>query len=373
MLSLRFAAFSYTIMATFYSLQVQDIRVETDDAVSIAFHVPDSLKENFRFTQGQYITLRTELKGEDVRRSYSICSAPMDDELRVAVKRVEGGLFSTYANRELQVGDTLDVMEPNGRFYTELDSQNSKNYVAFAAGSGITPIMSIMRTVLETEPGSEFTLFYGNKNVSSIIFREQIEDLKNVYTNRLRVFHVLSREHPGAELFYGRIDGEKCTDYFRYLVKANEVDEFFLCGPEPMIHAVTGVLEGLDVPQEKVHYELFTSPAQLEGVQHATAKAGSVSEDVENANITVVLDSERSSFELSTEGETILDAAMEKGLDVPFACKGAVCMTCRAKLLEGEARMDKNYALTDQEVEQGYILTCQAHPTSSSVVVSFDD
>lgn len=362
-------------MARFHELEVKDVREETSDTVSVAFNVPEELSDAFSFIQGQYITLRAEINGEDVRRSYSICSAPKEGELRVAIKKVDGGKFSTYANEELKAGDVLKVMTPQGRFHTELDQNNTKHYVAFAAGSGITPVMSIMKSVLTEEPKSNFTLFYGNKNTGSIIFKEDIEDLKNAYVDRLSVYHVLSRENPGADLFYGRIDEEKCGRFCQMLFDPAGVDEYFLCGPEAMIKLVTNELEAQKVDKKKIHYELFTSPDQPNAAQHATSrkKWKSTGEKVDSAEVKVIVDGEESIINIASDGDSILDAALKAGVDVPFACKGAVCMTCRGKILEGDAEMEKNYALLDEEVEQGYILTCQSHPRSKNVTVSFDE
>lgn len=358
-------------MAKFHTLSVSDIRKETSDTVSVAFDVPEQLKDQYAFIQGQYLTLKTDIDGEEVRRSYSICVSPLDGELRVAVKKVSGGRFSTYANEQLKVGDALEVMPPTGRFYTEVDADQTKKYVAFAAGSGITPIMAIMRTVLETESNSEFTLFYGNKHSGTIIFKEQIEDLKDRYTDRLSVYHILSKEQTGSDLFYGRVDQEKCDVFCSKLFHPLTIDEYFLCGPEPMIRLVSKHLEDAGVKKERIHFELFTSPAQLEGAKKAAAHEAE--KDVDHAMVTLQIDGDKTTYELHDKSKTILDSALEAGLDVPFACKGAVCMTCRAKLISGEARMDMNYALTDDEVKQGFILTCQSHPTTQEVEVSFDE
>ncbi len=361
-------------MAKFHKLTVKNIRPETDECVSIAFHVPEELKPEFEFTQGQYVTLRTDINGEDIRRSYSICAAPHEGELRVAVKKVPQGKFSTFANEVLAEGDEMQVMTPQGRFFTELKENQQKHYVAFAAGSGITPVMSIMKSVLKVEPQSNFTLFYGNKDAQHIIFKEQIEDLKNVHMQRVRVHHVLSRENPGADLFHGRIDEEKCNSFCNLLLNPQNIDEVFLCGPEPMIKAASNVLEDKGVPTVNIHYELFTSPNQPSAKQHATAKKGAeVKGSVEEGRVKVILDGEETNITVGTDGDNILDAALKAGTDVPFACKGAVCMTCKAKVLKGDVKMDKNYALLDEEVNQGYVLTCQAHPTTDEVVVSFDD
>lgn len=361
-------------MAKFHTLTVKDLRQETDECVSISFDVPAGLQSQFDYIQGQYVTLRTEINGEDVRRSYSICSAPHEGELRVAVKKVPGGRFSTYANEVLKKGDELSVMTPQGRFYTELNADHEKNYVAFAAGSGITPVMSIIKSVLKIEPKSSFTLFYGNKDAQHIIFKEEIDDLKNMHMQRLRVHHVLSRENPGSDLFYGRIDEERCNSFCNLLINPHAVDEVFLCGPEPMIKAASNTMEAHGVSIDKIHYELFTSPNQPSAKQHSTAKAGAQTDaDVDESRVKVILDGEETSFTVGTKGDNILDAALKAGTDAPFACKGAVCMTCKAKVLKGDVKMDKNYALLDEEVNQGYVLTCQSHPTSDEVVVSFDD
>ena len=358
-------------MSQFNSLKVIDVKRETADTVSIAFDVPDKLKESYQFVQGQYLTLRQQINGEDVRRSYSLCTSPVDGELRVAVKKITNGLFSTYANEELKVGDELEVMPPAGKFYTELRPNQSKHYVAFAAGSGITPIMSIMKTVLAVEPQSKFTLFYGNKNSQSIIFKEEIEDLKNIYTNRLSVFHVLSRETQGLDLFYGRMDQEKCEAIFAKMPDLLKADEYFMCGPGEMIEILNHHLLQNNVDKGSIHFELFTSPGSKNGELNKSTTDSNV-ENVES-EITIVIDGDESTFSLQTKGTNILDAALEAGVDAPFACKGAVCCTCRAKVLEGEVKMDLNYSLEEEEVADGYVLTCQAHPITDKVTVSFDD
>jgi ring-1,2-phenylacetyl-CoA epoxidase subunit PaaE len=359
-------------MAKFHSLRVSDVRRETEDSVSIAFEVPQDLKNDYVYTPGQYLTIKALINGEEVRRSYSICAAPHEGELRVAIKKVDGGKFSTYANEVLKANTQMEVMTPMGNFVVSDVGESKPVFVAFAAGSGITPVMSIMKTVLKENANAEFVLFYGNKSSNSIIFKEEIEDLKNSYTQRLSVHHVLSREFPGADLFYGRIDQEKCEKFCNLLLNPSRVNRFLLCGPEAMIREVSKGLENVGVHPDKVMFELFTTPAQLEGQRNVIAESKSTKK-VENAEIKLIIDGEQSTFELSTDGVNILDSALQAGLDVPFACKGAVCMTCRAKVLEGEAVMDKNFALTDKEVEQGYVLTCQAHPVSQMLTVSFDD
>jgi len=318
-------------MAKFHSLKVSDIRQETADCVSVAFKVPENLRADFEFQAGQYLTLRTDINEEDIRRSYSICSSPLENELRVAIKKVEGGRFSTYANEKLQIGDSLQVMTPMGKFTTPIDTKNEKRYVAFAAGSGITPIMSIMKSVLQTEPKSHFTLYYSNRNFDSIIFREAIIELKNVYFEQLSVQHILSREHQGSPLFYGRIDKEKCSSICNLLLDLSTVDEFFICGPEEMIFAVKDTLTEEGVDKNKIHFELFTSPL---GKINQVKKT--VSRPALDSKITIQLDGNTFDIALNSDGENILDTALKNGADLPFACKGGVCATCKAKIEKGK-------------------------------------
>jgi ring-1,2-phenylacetyl-CoA epoxidase subunit PaaE len=353
----------------FEQLRVKEVRKETDDCVSIAFEVPASLQEQFQFIQGQHLTLRTTINGEEIRRSYSICSSPLDNELRVAVKKVAQGIFSSYANDHLKKGDSLDVMPPMGKFYTPLKEDQKKNYVGFAAGSGITPLLSIIKTTLVTEPTSSFTLVYGNRNRPSIIFREALEALKNKYMGRFRLIHILSREQTDTILNAGRIDASKCYTLFEKTIDVSQTDEFFLCGPEEMIFAVKNVLEEKGVDKKKIHFELFTTPGQ----EQRNKTVQTIHTDNEpKSRITVKLDGISFDFDLAKNGAAILDAALKQGADLPYACKGGVCCTCRAKLVEGEVEMDVNYGLEPEEIEQGFILTCQSHPRSEKVVVDFD-
>lgn len=356
--------------ARFHSLRVQDITIETPDCVSVAFEVPENLKSDYNFIPGQYLTLEHEIGGEKVRRSYSLCSSPLDGELRVAIKKVEGGKFSTWANTDLKVGADLQVMMPEGNFHTTIVEGQKKNYVAFAAGSGITPIYSIIKSVLEVESESTFTLFYGNQTSNTVIFKNNIEGLKNQYMNRLEVHHILSREDQGSDLLKGRIDGFKCESFAKQFFDPSSIDEYFICGPEAMINSVNETLKTIGANAKNVHFELFTSPLQSAPVKAKTSDAKS--NKVLN-QVTVILDGEETHFDLAKGGFSILDAALDAGADVPYACKGAVCCTCRAKVVEGTAEMDMNYALEEEEVEEGYILTCQSHPTSKKVVVSFDE
>ncbi len=356
-------------MIHFHSLQVQKIQRETDDCVSITFNVPEELKDIFQFQQGQSLTIRTIMNGEELRRNYSICSSPFDNELKVAVKKVDGGVFSTYANEDLKAGDQIDVMPPVGKFYTELDSAQKKNYVAFAAGSGITPMLSIIKTTLLTEPQSSFTLVYGNRNKASIIFKEELEALKDKFITRFRVYHILSREKTDADINYGRIDQSKCELLFSKLIDLEKSDEFFLCGPEEMIFSVRDFLLKNDILKNKIHFELFTIPGQKKSVK---IEKQETKDEGPKARVSVKLDGIMFDFDLSYKGQSILDAALNEGADLPFACKGGVCCTCKAKLLQGVVVMDVNWGLEQDEIDKGFILTCQSHPTTEKVVVDFD-
>ncbi len=294
----------------------------------------------------------------------------MENEWKVAIKRVEGGLFSSFANKDLKKGDVLDVMQPVGKFHVELNPSNKKNYLALAAGSGITPIISIIKTTLQTEPGSSFTLVYGNKSRSSIIFFEELEGLKNKYLQRFNFINILSRERTDATLNFGKINTDKLNELSK-LIDYTSMDESFICGPEEMIFCVKDFLEAKGIDKKKIHFELFTTPGQVKkpvvGSQEAKTDNGPKSK------ITIKLDGRSFDFDLSLTSDTsILDAALKEGADLPFACKGGVCCTCKARLLEGEVAMDVHWGLEDEEVEQGYILTCQSHPKTEKVVVDFD-
>lgn len=353
----------------FEKLSVKQIRKETEDCVSILLDVPDQHKEQFRYQPGQHLTMRTFVNGGEVRRSYSLCSSPLENVWRIAVKKLSGGLFSSFANEVLKPGDILDVMPPMGKFLIELNADNKKEYVAIAAGSGITPIISIIKTVLVLEPQSIFTLVYGNRNRHSIIFKEELEALKNIYMNRFKLVYVLSREKTDALINYGRIDAVKCEQLFNKVVNIN-ADEFFVCGPEEVIFSVTNFLQQKGVNKKKVHFELFTTPETT----HINVKRKSIVETaLAKSKITIKIDGRSFDFELPFESNnSILDAALNQGADLPFACKGGVCTTCKAKLLEGEIDMDVNYGLEQEEVEQGFILTCQSHPRTETVVIDYD-
>jgi len=350
----------------FYPIKIATIRQETPDCISIALDIPDDLKEVFRYSPGQYLTFRANLNGEDVRRSYSLCSAPSDREWRVAVKKVEGGLFSTYANERLKAGDLLDTAPPDGRFFPEsLSVTADLNYVFFAAGSGITPVISIIKTVLEHAPGSRVTLVYGNRRSSSVIFREEIEGLKNRYLGRFQVIHILSQERVDVPWQSGRITAARLDEMLEVIPELLEANQFFLCGPEEMIACVREGLQSRGVPKEHVHFELFGTG------QHKHKKSQQPVSDAVIATAEIRLDGVQ--FDVPVrEGQAVLDAALATGADLPFACKGGVCCTCRAKLTEGKVEMDANYALDEEEVEAGFILTCQAHPLTPVIKVDFD-
>ena len=355
----------------FYSLKVKDVRPETADCVSVSLEVPSELEESFRFAPGQYLTFRRHFDGSEVRRSYSICSSPKDGELRVAIKKVEQGKFSTFAHGELKTGDILDVMPPMGNFTAKKTEAKHKEYLAFASGSGITPIMSIMKTVLEEEPNSSFTLVYGNRSKNSIIFREAIEALKNKYMLRLRVYHILSREYMEIPLFSGRINAEKCAEFCKTLIDITTIDEAFICGPEEMILSVRQQLIDLGMPSGHVHIELFTSPDQPKA-SHEKWASSHKNDNGPASKVSITLDGTTFDMEVPFNGESILDAALKAGADLPYACKGGVCCTCRALVTEGEVEMEVNYALDEHEVQKGYVLTCQSHPRTERVVIDFD-
>lgn len=353
-------------MARFHSLKIKDIRRETSDAVSVAFEVPPQQQPEFLFKQGQYITLKLKIKGEEVRRSYSLCSSPYGErELRVAIKEVTGGKVSTYINRELKVGDTMEVMTPMGNFHTVLSGNQSKSYVLFAGGSGITPMMSILKSILYVEKQSRITLIYANKNEDSTIFRTEIDNLVSANPN-LTVVHVLDQPATKiSDLQTGIVSVEKGKALIENF-GGTKADEYFICGPGPMMENVKTALTDLKVPKEKIHIEYFTS------VIEAVNKAEAVTGGNVNASVKVLQYGIETEFKLETGGLSILEAAIEAGVDAPFSCKGAVCCTCRAKVLEGKVKMNANFALTDAEVEEGFILTCQAHPLTNTVVIDYD-
>lgn len=352
----------------FHSLRVQKIIHETSDAVSVELEVPESLKEVFQFESGQYLTFRINLNGAEIRRSYSLCVAPYEGLLKVAIKKIAGGVFSTYANEVLKVGDMLETMAPMGRFTLRTHAEQP-NYLAIAAGSGITPMLSIIKHALYHQQDSTFTLIYGNRNSQSILFFEELESIKNKYMGRFNLIQVLSREQLDAEILNGRINRNKLVQ-LKSLIDYTTFSSAYLCGPEGMIHEATDFLTEHGLEKNRVHFELFTTAGAIaqtkQSAVETTADQGPVSQ------ITLTLDGRTTGFPLAYQGVSILDAALKAGADLPYACKGGVCCTCRAKLLKGEVSMDVNYALEAEEVEQGFILTCQAHPLTEEVVVDFD-
>ena len=349
----------------FHRLTISEIRQETPDAVSLAFLVPASLRDDYRYAPGQYLTLRATIDGEDVRRSYSICSGLDDGELRVVVKRLASGAFSGWVSERLSVGDSLDVMTPDGRFGVPIERGSSRTLVAFAAGSGITPIMAILKTVLRRETG-RFFLFYGNRTTADIIFREQLEDLKDRHLARLAGFHVRSREQQDIPMLNGHLDAEKIGVLMRAVVPASSVDQAFVCGPQPMIEGLGPALTDVGLPRERVHIERFTPgvggrPHPVKILPSAPAKAVA----------SVISEGARFDFPVA-DGEAIIDAAIRAGRSLPYSCKGGMCCTCRARLVEGRVQMAVNYSLEPWELQAGYVLTCQSRPLTERVVIDYD-
>jgi ring-1,2-phenylacetyl-CoA epoxidase subunit PaaE len=354
-------------MTRFHALTVADIRRETRDSVSIRFAVPEALRPAFAFAAGQYLTLRATIGGEEIRRSYSICSGPDDGDLRIGVKKVRGGAFSCFANENLKPGDMLEVMPPEGRF-TPSQATASRHILGVAAGSGITPILSIIRSVLAREPDSRVTLIYGNQTSGSVMFAEEIEDLKNRHLGRLSVVHLLSREAQDVALLQGRITGHKLHE-LAGVVDLSGVDEAFLCGPEAMIGEARAALAALGVAPNAIRSELFTASAPRKAFTPPASEA-EAAEIV--SRITVTLDGKRQAFDLLKGDESLIEAAHRVGLELPFSCKGGMCCTCRCKLESGEADMTQNYSLEDWEMQAGFILACQARPRTKELVLDFD-
>ncbi|MDB5932846.1 MAG: phenylacetic acid degradation protein [Massilia sp.] len=355
-------------MSKFHPLTVAAVRNETRDTIAVTFNVPPELKDSFQYQQGQHLTLRARINDEDVRRSYSICSAVQEDLLRVAIKRTTGGLFSTWANDTLKPGTVIEVMPPMGHFNVPLALDNARNYVAFAAGSGITPILSIIKTTLLAEPNSRFTLFYGNRASSTVIFKEELTDLKDMYMGRLQLAYVMSREQQDIELFNGRITKEKTEQLLRHWIRVEDIDTAFICGPEDMMLGVSAALQEAGMPRHAIKIELFA--ASIPKHQHQPRALGT--EAPHETEVTVILDGNHTSFTMDKDKESILDAGLRAGIDMRYSCKGGVCSTCRCKLVDGKVDMDVNYALEDYEIARGFILSCQSFPVTDKVVVDFD-
>lgn len=356
-------------MSKFHNLKIKEVRPETRDAVSIAFDIPTELSDTFKFTQGQHLVMRTQLNGEEVRRSYSICSSINDGELRVAIKRVPGGCFSAYANDNLKAGQVLDVMPPSGHFCVELNSEHQGAYLAVAAGSGITPILSIIKTTLESEPQSHFTLIYGNRSSASTLFREQLEDLKNRYLQRLNLIFVFSREEQDVDLYNGRISADKCGQLFGRWINVKKMDAAFICGPQAMTETVIEQLKLNGMLPERIHFELFAA-AGSSAKREAREAARSIDSTV--SLVTVIKDGREMTIELARNSVSVLEAGNNQGLELPYSCKAGVCSTCKCKVIEGEVEMDSNFTLEDYEVAAGYVLSCQTFPISEKVVLDFD-
>ncbi|MFD2250772.1 ring-1,2-phenylacetyl-CoA epoxidase subunit PaaE [Pseudochelatococcus lubricantis] len=358
-------------MARFHSLEVVDVRRETRDAVVVTLKPRPEDEGAFDFIQGQYLTFRRDFDGEELRRSYSICAGTDEGCLKVGIKRVDGGAFSTWANENLAAGDTIEAMPPMGKFFVPLDPQSDRHYLGFAGGSGITPVLSIVKTVLAREPKSRFTLVYANRQISSIMFREELEDLKNLYLGRLAVLHVLETEAQEIDLFTGRIDAEKVQALFAHWIDVNSVGTAFICGPEPMMLAIAAALRNHGLADSQIKFELFASGqpgrARAKAVSRVAVEPGSGTE------ATVTLDGATRTFLMPRQGQSLLDAALAANLDAPYSCKVGVCSTCRCKVVEGEVEMAVNHALEDYEVRAGYVLSCQSFPLSEKLVVSYDE
>ncbi|MBE9399372.1 phenylacetate-CoA oxygenase/reductase subunit PaaK [Pontibacterium sp. N1Y112] len=358
----------------FYTLKIADVQPETETAICVSFDVPEELKEKFKFIQGQFLTLRAMIEGEDVRRSYSICSGVNDGHMRVGIKRVMNGRFSNFANDNFKPGMEIEVMPPQGSFYTELNADKPKNYMCIAAGSGITPMISIMKSVLDTEPGSNVTLIYGNRRSNSVMFKDELNFVKNRYMDRFHWINVMDYEDQGADLLNGRIDNAKGYALQKAgLIDIKSVDEAFICGPEAMMSEVSRGFRMEGLSDEQIHYELFAnSSADSKEMLEKAAKRKEEFGEEKTSKVTVVADGRSIMFDLATVGENILDAGMHNGMELPYSCKAGVCSTCKCKLVKGEVDMDITHGLEQHEIDAGYVLSCQAHPISDEVVVDFD-
>jgi ring-1,2-phenylacetyl-CoA epoxidase subunit PaaE len=357
-------------MSAFHSLRVASVAKNTRDAVVVTFDVPEPLQNAFAFRPGQYLTLRTRIDDHEVRRSYSICAAPADGQLRVAVKRINDGAFSSWANQHLQAGDTLDVMPPDGNFTVEFSPGHARTYAAFAVGSGITPILSLVKTALDTEPESSFTLFFGNRASSAVLFREEIEDLKNRYMSRFSLVYIMSREHQDIDLFNGRLDGDKVRQLLTVWMNPSTIDYAFVCGPQDMTESVSEALKEKGVDASRIKFELFGSPKGPRALRtgHEMRKAPGA----DQCQVTVVYEGVTRMLTIDKNKESVLDSALAQGIELPYSCKGGVCSTCRCKVVEGEVDMDANFALEDYEVKRGFILSCQSFPVTDKLTIDFD-
>lgn len=351
----------------FHTVHISSIRSLTDDSAEISLQIPADLVASFNYSAGQYLTFKAQINGEEIRRSYSLCSAPFEGAYQVGIKRVNQGVFSNYALDQLNVGDSIDVMPPAGNFKYQTNPTAKKNIVLFAAGSGITPILSITKAILHEEPNSSVTLFYGNKGFSKVMFAEELEQLKNNYLTRFRLFHIFSQESQGIPIQKGRIDHDRLLALHRAFLLHETIDSVYVCGPEEMILSVKSFFEDKGLAANQIHFELFHAGNSTK--KHTNEEARKIS----TCEVELIIDDDLISFQMDESDKNLLDAAQRAGADVPFACKGGVCCTCKAKILEGEAEMLVNYALEPDEVERGYVLTCQAIPTSNKITISFDE
>lgn len=356
-------------MATFHKIKVKDIYKETNDCSVVTFDIPEPLLEEFQFRQGQHLTLKADIDGEDVRRSYSLCSSPIESEWKVAVKQIPEGKFSTYVNNSLHTGDSLEIMPPSGTFGVSTDRVNTKNYLFFAAGSGVTPILSMIKTHLALEPNSTCKLFYVNRTAKSIIFKEELEQLRNTYFGRFEIYYFLTKEKRDIDLFNGRFDDEKMKVLTETFIDIPDTNEVFLCGPEDMVNYVSEYLVNVGLPKELIHFELFISGLSEEDKLRAERLS---QQNVEGVEITIVDGGKEFHFTMTSDYDNILDAALGAGADLPFACKGGVCSTCKCQILDGTVEMKKNYALEPREVAQNFVLSCQSVPTSEKVKLDYD-
>lgn len=356
-------------MADFHTLKIKDIYKETEDTSVVEFDIPSDLRDEFKFSQGQHLTLKADINGEDVRRSYSLCTSPNENQWKVAVKQIPDGKFSTYINEQLRSGDEIEVMTPSGNFGVPVNRDASKNYLFFAAGSGITPVMSMIKTHLSEEPNSTCKLFYVNKTAKSIIFKEELEQLRNTYFGRLEIYYFLTKERRDIELFNGRFDDDKMETLTKVFIDIPDTNEVFLCGPEQMVNYVGDYLVKKGLSEDLVHFELFVTGLSEEDIKRAERLA---QQNVEGVEVTIVDGGKEFAFTMTKEYDNILDAALGAGADLPFACKGGVCSTCKCEVKEGVVEMKINYALDEKEVSQNLVLSCQAVPTTEKVIVDFD-
>lgn len=355
-------------MSDFHSIKVADLYKETKDTVVVEFDIPNKLQKDFQFKQGQYLTLKSIINKETIRRSYSLCSSPLDNKWKVAIKQIPNGKFSTFANQELKIGDTLDVMKPDGNFFIDVTPEKANNHIAFAAGSGITPMISIIKTHLLAEPKSTFKLFYLNRTVKSIIFKEEIEQLKNRFFDRFQVFYFLTKEARDIPFLNGRFTKEKLKVLTKTFIDVEDTDSCFICGPQEMIFLIRDELKNAGLTEDKIHYELFFSGNLDDSKQINEA----IAQKVDGTEVTIIDGGKEFHFVMGDDFDNILDGALAAGADLPYACKGGVCCTCKCKIVEGSVKMKVNYSLEEDEVKNNFILSCQAVPTTKKVIVDFD-